>query len=73
MPSGKEEILKHLLTTASEKWSPERAAQIRPSLEAAADAIWKIENFQLKPDEQPEHPTLIFHQWNSRKKTAAEK
>jgi len=59
---GKDEILNHLLEAASTKWGGATVEEMRPAFETVAEAIWKIEEFQLEPEEEPAHPATILHQ-----------
>ncbi len=58
----KSEILTRFLRVATRKWGAERVEEIRPSLEKAAEAIWKVENFDLMPEEEPALITAILEQ-----------
>ncbi|MFQ6075075.1 MAG: hypothetical protein ACE5Z5_02915 [Candidatus Bathyarchaeia archaeon] len=71
---GKDEILNRLLEAAAEKWDRAEVEKMRPAFERAAEAVWRVEVFQLKPEEEPAYPTTIFHQgsWRRGKKTGEE-
>jgi len=58
---GKDETLNCLLEAASVKWGKAEIREICSAFELAAEAIWKVEEFQLEPEEEPAHPATIFH------------
>jgi hypothetical protein len=57
----KDAILNHLLEAASAKWSRSAVEETRPAFELAAEAIWKVEEFELDSEEEPAHPATITH------------
>ena len=57
----KEKILNRLLEAATERWDRAEVEKMRPMFEMAADAVWKVEKFPIKPEEEPAYPTTIFY------------
>ncbi len=64
---GKDEILDRLLEAATVEWGRAEAEKMRPAFEVAAEAIRKVEEFQLAPEEELTYPETI-----SRKRRGAE-
>lgn len=56
----KEEILKKLLKTASKKWGG-LVDDLKPAIEATAEAVWRVEAFKISPSEEPANPPIILH------------
>jgi hypothetical protein len=63
---GKDEILKRLLETALIEWGKE-VEEMQSAFEAAAEGIWKVEEFQLDPEEEPAILETILEKATSRR------
>ncbi len=49
----KRAFIDHLLKMASERWGEDVVEQLRSALERIADAIWTVEDYDLKLEEEP--------------------
>ncbi len=50
---GKEKIIKSFYEGAKERWGEEEARALKPALERIAEAVWKVERFELGIEEEP--------------------
>lgn len=64
---GKDKILNQLIEAANKTWNRKEVEKMRTAFERMAEAIWKVEEFQLEPEEEPAYPTTIFNQMRLRK------
>lgn len=54
--AGKKFDIDSLLKKAVERWGEDEVELMKPALERIAKAIWTIQSYHLKPDEEPEKP-----------------
>mgnify|MGYP001125530411 CR=1 FL=1 len=59
---GKDKVLNDLLEAGAKKWGRAEVEEMRPAFETVAEAISKVEEFQLEPEEEPAHPATILRQ-----------
>jgi len=59
---GKDEVLNRLLEAATVKWGRGVVEAMRPAFESTAEAIWKVQEFQLEAEEEPAHPATILRE-----------
>ena len=50
---GKEKIIQSFYEGAKERWGEEEARALKPALERIAEAVWRVELFELGVDEEP--------------------
>ena len=50
---GKEKIYNSFFERAKERWGEEEARALKPALEWIAEAVWKVERFELGIEEEP--------------------
>ncbi len=50
---GKEKIHNTFFERAKERWGEEEARALKPALERIAEAVWKVERFELGIEEEP--------------------
>ena len=46
-------ILDLMLRTAEERYGPEEAERLKPFLEKLSKAVWKVQGFELEPEDDP--------------------
>jgi hypothetical protein len=73
MESAQSEIVTRFLKAAAEKWSGELVEAMKPTLEAMAIAVWKVESFELLSGEEPALTTAILEQQSLREGKKKEK
>jgi hypothetical protein len=54
---GNEKIYNSFFERAKERWGEEKARALKPALERIAEAIWKVERFELGVEEEPSNPS----------------
>lgn len=52
----KEDIFKQLFGEATRKWGEEVAQELQSDIERAGEAIWQVESFKIKPEDEPSRP-----------------
>lgn len=53
---GKEKKYNSFFERAKERWGEEEARALKPALERIAEAVWKVERFELGIEEEPSNP-----------------
>ena len=46
-------ILEWMLGTAEERYGPDEAERLKPFLKKLAEAVWKVQEFELEPGDDP--------------------
>ena len=52
----KEDIVTHLFEEATRRWGEEVAQELRSDIESVGEAIWQVESFKIKPEDEPSRP-----------------
>lgn len=52
----KEDIFTQLFEEATRRWGEEAAKELQSDIESVGEAIWQIENFKIKHEDEPSRP-----------------
>jgi len=52
----KEDLFKQLFGEATRRWGEEVAQELRSDIESVGEAIWQVESFKIKPEDEPSRP-----------------
>jgi hypothetical protein len=55
---GREKIIQSFLEAAKKRWGEGEARTLRPALERIAEAVWRVECFELGVEEGSSNPPV---------------
>jgi hypothetical protein len=52
----KEDLFTQLFGEATRRWGEETARELRSDIESVGEAIWQVESYEIKPEDEPSRP-----------------